>query len=142
MSTPDLIALPDPSTPPDPPPDHDPPDHDVPDPDVAREPGVADTAWGVTNTPRGVRFAQPPGVGRSIYVAGDFNAWSSTATPLRYDEIKGAHEALVEIPPGRYRYRLIVDGRWLADPHNDNRQLNDYNETNNVLVVPGTGEQP
>ena len=40
------------------------------------------------------------------------------------------------MPPGRYCYRLVVDGRWRADPYNAHKQLNEYDELNSVLVVP------
>ncbi len=46
----------------------------------------------------------------------------------------------MEIPPGRYRYRLVVDGRWRADPFNKLQRLNDYDEPNSLLVVPGHRE--
>ncbi len=73
-----------------------------------------------------------------ILVAGDFNHWSPTAHPLRYNPQLAVHHALVEIPPGRYQYRLIIDGVWQADPYNANVQANGYGEHNSVLVVPQT----
>ena len=75
-------------------------------------------------------------------MAGDFNGWSPTATPLPFDPQIGAHHAFVEMPPGRYRYRLVVDGHWQADPYNANRQLNEYDELHSVLVIPGPQESP
>jgi chromosome partitioning protein len=98
--------------------------------------------FGAHPTPAGVRFAQPGEPGLTISVAGDFNGWSATATPLRYDAAIRAHQILVEIPPGRYRYRLVVDGRWRADPFNKLQRLNDYDEPNSLLVVPGHREGP
>ena len=77
-----------------------------------------------------------------MFVAGDFNVWSATSTPLSYDKRLGAHETVVEMPPGRYRYRLIIDGRWTVDPHNQHKQVNDYGELNSVVVVPGTQDAP
>jgi len=75
---------------------------------------------------------------KHVFVAGDFNHWSATSTPLTYDEQLGAHEAMIEMPPGRYRYRLVIDGHWVADPHNQYKQVNDYGELNSVVVVPST----
>ena len=99
-----------------------------------REPqGTA--SYGAALTLHGVRFAQPGDGRHSISVAGDFNHWSATTTPLPFDERRGAHEALVEIPPGRYRYRLVIDGNWKADPFNEHKQVNEYGELNSVLVV-------
>ena len=93
-------------------------------------------AYGAAPVQRGVRFAQPGDGRRSVAVAGEFNQWSSTATPLRWDPSLSAYQAVVEIPPGRYQYRLVIDGHWHADPYNERRQLNDYRELNSVLVVP------
>ena len=33
---------------------------------------------------------------------------------------------------------LVIDGHWVADPHNQYKQVNDYGELNSVVVVPGT----
>ena len=94
--------------------------------------------FGAVATTLGVRFAHPAEAMKHVFVAGDFNGWSATATPLTYDEQLGTHEAVIEMPPGRYRYRLIIDGQWVADPHNQYKQVNDYGELNSVVVVPGT----
>ncbi len=98
--------------------------------------------FGAVVTTCGVRFAHPGEAATRVFVAGDFNGWSATSTPLSYDKRLGAHETVVEMPPGRYRYRLIIDGRWTADPHNQYKQVNDYGELNSVVVVPGTQDAP
>ena len=95
-------------------------------------------ACGVEVTEHGVRFVQPGEACLRILVAGDFNHWSATASPLRYNPKLAVHYALVDIPPGRYQYRLIIDGVWQTDPYNANVQLNGYAEHNSVLVVPQT----
>ena len=112
-----------------------PPVHAPPETDVSR-------LFGCHATPQGVRFAQPGDPRAAIAVAGDFNGWSATATPLVYDPRLGAHHALVEIPPGRYQYRLVIDGRWRADPYNTLKRLNEYDEPNSLLVVPQRREGP
>ncbi|MEE8154674.1 MAG: AAA family ATPase [Phycisphaerales bacterium] len=92
-------------------------------------------AFGAQTTEHGVRFVQPGDAQCSIVVAGDFNQWSATANPLRYSPQLAVHHAIVDIPPGRYQYRLVIDGVWQADPYNANVQLNEYGEHNSVLVV-------
>jgi hypothetical protein len=37
--------------------------------------------------------------------------------------------------PGKYTYRLIVDGKWMADPGNPLYEPNEYGETNSVVWV-------
>ena len=98
--------------------------------------------FGAHSTPRGVRFTQPGDRSHLFFVAGEFNRWSATATPLRYDVGLGAHEAFVRIPPGRYQYRLVVNGTWLADPYNQQQRLNEYGEPNSLLVVPSSPDLP
>lgn len=91
--------------------------------------------FGVTTTSQGVLFVHPaPAVAR-VRVAGDFNAWSPDATPLRFNPALGVHEALVRIEPGRYAYRLVVDGHWQADPHNQQSECNEHGEANSVVTV-------
>lgn len=92
--------------------------------------------YGARCTKQGVVFVQPAEPEQKICVAGDFNNWSPTATPLHYDAKLGVAYTIVPIPPGRYQYRLILDGAWQADPHNNQQQHNEYGEPNSVLIVP------
>ena len=57
-------------------------------------------------------------------------------TPMLPCEDTGDLHALVEIPPGRYQYRLIIDGDWQSDRYNEMQQMNAYGEPNSVLIVP------
>ena len=92
--------------------------------------------YGIRCTPRGILFAQPAETGRRVFVAGDFNGWSSTSTPMKPCEDSGILQAVVDMPPGRYLYQLIVDGRWQSDRYNVQEQSNEYGEPNSLLVVP------
>lgn len=91
--------------------------------------------YGARQTARGVLFVQPAAPTARIFVAGDHNNWSPTATPLRYNPSLGVHEACVPVPPGRCRYRLIVDGRWMADPHNPAVERNPFGECDSIIEV-------
>ncbi|RMD60031.1 MAG: hypothetical protein D6824_10115, partial [Planctomycetota bacterium] len=73
---------------------------------------------GARETSAGVLFVHPAPPHARVAVAGDFNNWSESATVLRYNPSLGVHEACVPLPPGRREYRLVVDGVWMADPHN------------------------
>ncbi|MEL6498223.1 MAG: AAA family ATPase [Planctomycetota bacterium] len=96
---------------------------------------IGKTLLGVRQTDQGVIFVQPLAAGRQIAVAGDFNGWSTRANRLSADATLGVHQACVHLPPGRHRYRLVIDGRWTADPHNSNIEPNEFGETNSVIVV-------
>ncbi len=69
-----------------------------------------------------------------IQVAGDFNDWMPHATPMRRLP-DGDFEARLKLPKGRYRYRLVVDGRWSHDYHNPIVETNEYGELNSVVEV-------
>jgi len=70
-----------------------------------------------------------------VFIAGDFNGWSPSTTPLRYNATTGWHEARVPLPAGRQRYRFIVDGRWTPDPNADEDATTDDGTPASVVVV-------
>ncbi len=74
--------------------------------------------FGASLTAHGVRFRQPGRPDQIVAVCGDFNGWSTSATPLRWNTTSGHFEATVPLPPGTYRYQLVVDGRPGPDPFN------------------------
>lgn len=91
---------------------------------------------GVRLTNQGVLFVQPLTVGREAAVAGTFNNWSATAHPMRRNEALGVFEVCLRLPPGTHRYRLVVDGQWSADPHNDRCEPNPFGEADSLVDVP------
>jgi chromosome partitioning protein len=96
--------------------------------------------YGVRLTSLGVLFVQPGDGERHASIAGDFNDWSPAATPLAHQPRRGVDEALVKVSPGRHQYRLVIDGRWQADPYNDAHVVNEHGERNSVFVVPEPAE--
>jgi hypothetical protein len=50
------------------------------------------------------------------------------------DEL-GVWQACVQVPPGRYRYRWVVDGQWIQDQYNTYVESNPFGELNNVIEV-------
>ena len=90
---------------------------------------------GVRHTPDGVRFIYPGRADQRVVIAGDFNNWSPAAAPMTFDPKLNAHTALLSLPPGRRQYRLIIDGRWQADPHNPDTTSNAFGEVNSVITV-------
>lgn len=91
--------------------------------------------FGVRQTVQGVLFIQPGAPEMEMCVAGEFNGWSPTASPLRYNRDAGVYELLIPLATGRYEYRLIVDGRWQTDPYNTNHIANEYHGENNFFTV-------
>jgi len=71
---------------------------------------------------------------RSVSVAGTFNDWSVSRTPMS-PAPGGEWMATVWLPAGRYEYRFVVDGQWISDPNARESVQNTFGSTNSVLVV-------
>lgn len=69
-----------------------------------------------------------------MQIAGDFNDWMPHTTPMRRLP-QGDFEARLRLPKGRYRYRLVVDGRWSHDVFNPIIEANEYGELNSVVEI-------
>ncbi|MDO8628951.1 MAG: AAA family ATPase [Phycisphaerales bacterium] len=69
-----------------------------------------------------------------VQLAGDFNDWMPHTTPMRRLD-NGDFETRLQLPRGRYRYRLVVDGRWMHDAFNPAVEANQYGETNSIVEV-------
>lgn len=94
-----------------------------------------DRIYGARQTPEGVVFrARQPGAFR-VGLAGDFNNWAPEATPLRRIADNGDFQTTVKLPPGRYRYRFVVDGNWVHDEHNPRLESNEFGELNSIIDV-------
>lgn len=70
-----------------------------------------------------------------VQIAGDFNNWQPTATPMERVGDSGVWQAKMKLPQGTYRYRLVVDGQWQQDPYNETSELNPYGEFNSVVEI-------
>jgi chromosome partitioning protein len=69
-----------------------------------------------------------------VELAGDFNGWQPVSTPMHVDR-PGVWRMALPLPPGRYRYRFVVDGKWVTDPNNQYVEVNQFGELNNVIEV-------
>lgn len=47
----------------------------------------------------------------------------------------------LSLPPGRYEYRLVVDGKWICDPAAAEKVPNPFDGQNAVLTVSPAGIQ-
>jgi glycosidase len=62
-------------------------------------------------------FDAPPGT-RTVHLAGSFNGWSSTATPMLKDG--GRFALTLDLPEGVHHYKFVLDGtHWVTDPASD-----------------------
>jgi len=91
--------------------------------------------YGAVPIEGGVRFVcHAPGA-RRVQVAGDFNRWNTADADMARTEVDGVWHREFRLPPGRYAYRLVIDGRWSSDPANPYVESNPYGELNSVVEV-------
>jgi 1,4-alpha-glucan branching enzyme len=69
-----------------------------------------------------------------VAITGDFNRWAKEGTPLSQNG-KGSWRAVLELAPGEYQYRLLVDGQWRDHAEAKKRVPNPFGTENCVLVV-------
>ena len=67
-----------------------------------------------------------------VRLAGDFDGWAGR-TPM--SRVRDGWTCRLPLDGGEYRYRFVVDGRWVNDPHNPRIERNEFGEFNNVLKV-------
>ncbi len=70
-----------------------------------------------------------------VQIAGDFNNWQPEESPMHKVGDSGVWQTKMNLPAGRYRYRLVVDGQWQQDPYNELTELNPFGGLNSVLEV-------
>jgi len=85
---------------------------------------------------RPVRFGYFNPEAREVFLVGSFNGWDPRATAMRRDEL-GDWSVVLELPPGEYRYRLMVDGGWRDDPTAQQTAMNPYGGYDAVVNVIG-----
>lgn len=71
---------------------------------------------------------------KEVYVAGDFNNWALN-DDSRMHQHDGTWSKRVRLALGRYRYRFVVDGRWIDDPVNTVKEVNPYGEMDSLLEI-------
>lgn len=96
----------------------------------------------IATSPGGVR-AEPhtfelsaPGAQR-VYLAGEMTGWSDRKQALRRGA-DGTWRITVELAPGEWLYKFIVDGRWIADPASPDHDADGQGGQHSfVFVGPG-----
>lgn len=113
-----------------------------PAPSQAVEAKSASDDYGVLVTDQGICFRQPGLPEQSMSISADFNGWSTSATPMRFDRTKGCFEAIVPLPPGEYRYQVVIDGRSRIDAYNDSMMTGETGASTNCFVIEGRSGTP
>jgi len=71
-----------------------------------------------------------------VEIAGDFNSWDPSATPMQRVGDSWTWRASLRLRRGMYRYRLLIDQkRWQHDLYNEKTEPNPWGEPNSVFEV-------
>jgi 1,4-alpha-glucan branching enzyme len=70
----------------------------------------------------------------SVQLVGDFTHWQSAPVQLKKSK-DGVWRATVDLEPGTYHYRFLVDGEWRDDPECTVRVTNPFGSANSVRQV-------
>lgn len=88
------------------------------------------------STPKPVEFVYKNPKAKNVCVVGDFNKWSTKVHCMTRSG--GTWKLSMTLPPGRYEYKFIVDGRvWREDPKAAIAGQSGFGEhaENSVLIV-------
>jgi 1,4-alpha-glucan branching enzyme len=69
-----------------------------------------------------------------VRLVADFAGWETQPIDLRQQD-NGDWQLTVELPPGRYSYRFLVNDQWKDDPESKDYEFNSYGTLNAVVVV-------
>lgn len=71
---------------------------------------------------------------KSVVLTGSFNSWSQNGIKMLKNK-NGTWKTNVNLKPGRYEYKYVVDGQWWTDPANKNTSSNSFGSQNSVKDV-------
>jgi len=69
-----------------------------------------------------------------VSIAGDFNQWNPSSHPLQQDA-RGTWKISLDLKPGKYEYRFLLDGEWQNDPNSDSFVENPFGTSNCLKIV-------
>ena len=90
----------------------------------AQEPAVREAVFGI-NIPNA----------KEIYLVGDFNHWKINDESRLSRMSEERWEKKVALSSGRYRYKFVVDGEWVLDSQNAEREPNTFGTFDSVIKL-------
>ncbi|AXG71040.1 glycogen recognition site of AMP-activated protein kinase [Kordia sp. SMS9] len=70
---------------------------------------------------------------KKVILAGSFNKWNEHLFEMKKTDEGWAVK--LQLKPGIYEYKFIVDNIWIADEANPNKKLNEFDEYNSLIDV-------
>ena len=81
-----------------------------------------------------VNFTLAAPEAQNVFLLGDFNDWQADPHSLKKDK-KGNWKISINLTPGRYEYRFLVDGEWQNDPNCTALVHNTFGSENCLLTL-------
>lgn len=72
---------------------------------------------------------------QEVYLVGDFNNWTVNESSRLTPKKNGSWEKRLDLKPGSYRYKFVVDGQWLHDPQSSQTESNPFGGVDSILTV-------
>ena len=72
---------------------------------------------------------------RDVYIVGDFNSWKPSKECRLSRLENGRWEKVLGLDHGRYKYKFIVDGEWVVDSINKEREQNQHGTFDSILSL-------
>ena len=70
---------------------------------------------------------------KKVVLSGTFNRWDENV--FRMNKTPDGWELTLQLKPGDYEYKFIVDGNWMEDPNNPAKKTNEYNGYNSLISI-------
>lgn len=70
---------------------------------------------------------------QNVILTGSFNRWDEDL--FKMHKTNDGWVIALQIKPGEYEYKFIVDGNWIEDPENPSKVKNEYDGYNSVINV-------
>jgi len=99
---------------------------------------VAPLGASVEKVEGGIKFTYYDPDAAVVHLAGSFNGWNTTATPMTKDDA-GYWTVVVSLGAGKHEYKFVVDGAWITDQDNPNTKPDPYGGVNSLCEIDGTG---
>lgn len=102
--------------------------------EVVKKMGEFNSKPQMTGATHEVEFTYRAPEARKICIAGKFNAWNTSSTPLKKGR-DGTWRIKLKLSPGQYEYKYFVDGAWASDQSCAELVPNPFGTNNCVISV-------
>ncbi len=89
----------------------------------------------ITTTPAGLTRFFLPGYteAQEVLISGNFNDWSTSGKAMTF--VDSGWVTTLDLTPGKYYYKFIIDNHWQPDPNNKKRDEDGHGGYNSIYYV-------